>query len=71
MKVKHLSIKFHPSDVSKGSSCLAEKRMLEKINTGSFKTPFMKFGDTIEIEMKDKEGKSIFGKISQKVVKQE
>jgi fumarylacetoacetate (FAA) hydrolase len=58
----------NPSDVSKGSSCLAEKRMLEKINTGSFKTPFMKFGDTIEIDMKDKDGKSIFGKISQKVV---
>jgi hypothetical protein len=28
----------------------------------------MKFGDTIEIDMKDKDGKSIFGKISQKVV---
>ena len=57
-------------DVSKGSSCLAEKRMLEKINTGNFITPFMKFGDTIDIEMNDKDGKSIFGKISQKVVQQ-
>lgn len=55
-------------DRSRGSSCLAEKRMLEKIETGNFITPFMRFGDTVEIEMKDKKGNSIFGKISQKVV---
>jgi fumarylacetoacetate (FAA) hydrolase len=51
-----------------GISCLAEIRMIEKIETGNFKTPFMKFGDTIHIEMKDKTGKSIFGAIDQKVV---
>lgn len=55
-------------DTNRGSSCLAEKRMLEKIETGKISTPFMKFGDTIEIEMFGKDGKSIFGKISQKVV---
>ena len=55
-------------DVSRGSSCLAEKRMLEKINTGEFTTPFMKAGDTVQIEMFDKDGKTIFGQISQKVV---
>ncbi len=55
-------------DVSRGSSCLAEKRMLEKINTGEFTTPFMTFGDTVEIEMLDAAGHSIFGRISQKVV---
>lgn len=54
-------------DESVGSSCLAEKRMLEKIKTGSFVTPFMKAGETIEIEMM-KDGKSLFGRISQKVV---
>ena len=58
-------------DRSRGSSCLAEKRMLEKIDSGEFVTPFMKFGDTIRIEMKDEEGRSIFGTISQKVVKWE
>jgi len=58
-------------DRSKGSSCLAEKRMLEKIDTGNFVTPFMKFGDTVEIEMKDEKGSSLFGKISQKVAKAE
>jgi len=56
-------------DTSRGSSCLAEKRMLEKIETGEFITPFMKPGDTIRIEMKDGSGNDIFGAIDQKVVK--
>lgn len=55
-------------DVSRGSSCLAEKRMLEKINTGEFSTPFMKAGDTVTIEMFNNEGQSVFGQISQRVV---
>lgn len=54
-------------DKKKGSSCLAEKRMLEKIETGKFVTPFMKFGDTVQIEMFDTQGKSIFGQIDQVV----
>jgi len=52
----------------KGSSCLAEVRALEILKDGSPSTPFMKFGDRIEIEIKDKDGSSIFGKIDQKVV---
>lgn len=55
-------------DLSRGSSCLVEKRMLEKINEGVFKTPFMKVGDTIQMEMLDGEGHNIFGTIAQKVV---
>ena len=54
-------------DTSKGSSCLVEKRTLEKIHTGSAQQPFMKEGDRIEIKMLDKEGQNIFGTISQKV----
>ncbi len=50
-----------------GSSCLAEVRCLETIKEGKPSTPFMKFGDRIEIEMKDNEGKSIFGRINQVV----
>lgn len=50
-----------------GSSCLAEKRMIEQIETGSIKTPFMKSGDTVEIQMLNDQGQSIFGKIHQKV----
>jgi len=55
-------------DTSRGSSCLAEKRMLEKINQGEFITPFMKPGDQIRIEMQDGGGHSIFGVIHQHVV---
>ncbi len=58
-------------DLSRGSSCLAEKRMLEKIHDGVIKTPFMKVGDTIKIEMFDNENQNIFGTIEQKVSKYE
>ncbi|MCY4524368.1 MAG: fumarylacetoacetate hydrolase family protein [Halobacteriovoraceae bacterium] len=51
-----------------GSSCLAEKRMLEKIEEGKIKTPFMKAGDVVKMEMKNKKGESVFGTIEQKVV---
>ena len=50
-----------------GSSCLAEVRCLETIAHGKPGTPFMAFGDRIEIEMKDESGNSIFGKINQQV----
>lgn len=56
-------------DASQGSSCLAEKRMIEQINSGEIKTPFMKENDTIEIEMKHPNGDSIFGRIFQRVKK--
>ena len=58
-------------DRARGSSCLAEQRMLEKIDSGEFVTPFMKWGDTIEIEMFNADGESIFGRISQKVSQSE
>jgi fumarylacetoacetate (FAA) hydrolase len=54
-----------------GSACLAEKRTLETIEGGKPVTPFMKFGDTIRIEMLDRDGKSIFGAIDQTVKKYE
>jgi fumarylacetoacetate (FAA) hydrolase len=54
-------------DHSKGSSCLAEVRMIETIETGAPKTPFMKAGDTIEIKMLDEKGQNVFGTINQKV----
>jgi fumarylacetoacetate (FAA) hydrolase len=55
-------------DKSVGSSCIVEKRMLEKLEKGDSTTPFMKYGDTVRIEMLDKDGQSIFGAIEQKVV---
>ncbi len=57
------------TDRQSGSSCLAEKRMLEIIQDGKASTPFMSFGDTVRIEMFTPEGQSIFGAINQKVVK--
>ncbi|MER8727495.1 fumarylacetoacetate hydrolase family protein [Mesorhizobium sp. M0195] len=54
-----------------GYSCVAELRMIETIETGEPKTPFLRFGDTVRIEMKDRGGHSIFGAIEQKVEKYE
>jgi len=50
-----------------GYSCIAEIRMIETIEHGEAKTPFMSVGDTVRIEMLDAEGHSIFGAIEQKV----
>lgn len=55
-------------DRSKGSSCIAEKRMLEVLTHGKTITPFMQNGDRVRIEMFDHAGHSIFGAINQKVV---
>lgn len=55
-------------DRARGISCLAEQRMVEIIESGEAKTPFMKPGDVVEIEMFDESGRSLFGRIHQKVV---
>jgi fumarylacetoacetate (FAA) hydrolase len=52
-----------------GSSCIAERRGIEKIDEGDPKTPFMKYGDTIRMECVGTDGQSIFGAIDQKVAK--
>jgi fumarylacetoacetate (FAA) hydrolase len=54
-----------------GYSCIAEIRTIETIEHGAPKTPFMRFGDTVRIEMKDGRGHSIFGAIEQTVTKYE
>lgn len=54
-------------DTGVGASCLAEKRMLEIIDSGSAKTPFMRFGDRVRIEMLDANGQDIFGAIEQRI----
>jgi fumarylacetoacetate (FAA) hydrolase len=51
-----------------GYSCLAEVRMVEKIQTGEMKTPFLKHGDVVRIDVRDEAGHSIFGAIEQRVV---
>jgi fumarylacetoacetate (FAA) hydrolase len=54
-------------DWSHGYSCIAEKRAIETLEEGAPKTGFMKYGDTIRIEMKGRDGASVFGAIEQKV----
>lgn len=55
------------ADGGVGYSCLAEVRMVETIQHGAAKTPFMRFGDRVRIEMFDSNGASIFGAIDQQV----
>jgi fumarylacetoacetate (FAA) hydrolase len=52
----------------KGYSCIAEKRAIETILDGKPSTEFMKYGDTIRIEMKGLNGESLFGAIEQEIV---
>jgi fumarylacetoacetate (FAA) hydrolase len=54
-------------DWANGYSCIAERRAIETIESGKASTEFMKFGDTIRIEMKGLDGQSVFGAIDQKV----
>ncbi|PWC46712.1 fumarylacetoacetate hydrolase family protein [Azospirillum sp. TSA6c] len=54
-----------------GYSCLAELRMIETIEHGAPKTPFMRFGDRVRIELFDAAGASVFGAIDQQVVRYE
>jgi fumarylacetoacetate (FAA) hydrolase len=55
-------------DWARGYSCIAEKRAIETIESGAPKTANMQVGDTIRIEMKGRDGQSVFGAIEQKVV---
>jgi len=52
-----------------GYCCLAEVRMYETIETGKPQTSYLQFGDTVRIEMFDRNGASIFGAIEQHVEK--
>jgi len=56
------------ADRARGISCLAERRMIETLESGAPVTPFMRVGDRVHIEMRDGGGRSLFGAIDQKVV---
>ncbi|HUH29936.1 MAG TPA: fumarylacetoacetate hydrolase family protein [Rhodanobacter sp.] len=56
-------------DTSKGASCLAEQRTVEKLRDGQPSTPFLKFGDHLRIDITDAAGASIFGAIEQQIVR--
>ena len=61
---------LHGSSIANGGvgyCCLAELRMYETIEQGAPATPFLRFGDTVRIEMLDAAGASVFGAIDQEV----
>jgi fumarylacetoacetate (FAA) hydrolase len=58
-------------DRAVGSSCIAERRTIETIEEGKPRTPYLRFGDRVRIEMLDAAGKSIFGAIDQRVCRYE
>jgi len=65
---------LHGSSIANGGvgyCCLAELRMYETIETGAPATPFLRFGDTVRIEMLDAQGASMFGAIDQRVARYE
>jgi fumarylacetoacetate (FAA) hydrolase len=51
-----------------GSGCIAEKRAIETLDSGKPTTPYMKFGDTVQIEIHLEDGTSVFGAIDQRMV---
>ncbi len=50
-------------DATAGYACLMEARLVEQVEKGASKTPFLAFGDRVRIEMLDDKGASIFGAI--------
>jgi fumarylacetoacetate (FAA) hydrolase len=56
-------------DTTRGYSSIADKRAAEVRADGEAKTPYLRFGDTLRIEMKGSDGHSIFGSIEQRVVR--
>lgn len=55
------------ADWSRGYNCIAEKRAVETLDNGKASTRFMKFGDSLRLEVKGKNGQSVFGAIDQKI----
>jgi fumarylacetoacetate (FAA) hydrolase len=55
------------SEGGRGYSCIAEVRMIETLRNGMPSTPFLRFGDSVRIEVLDDKGSSIFGAIEQTV----
>ncbi len=54
-------------DHALGSSCIAERRMLETLEHGEPRTEFLRFGDRVRVDMLNEDGESIFGAIDQTV----
>jgi fumarylacetoacetate (FAA) hydrolase len=50
-------------DKSTGYACLMEARLVEQVELGASRTPFLRFGDRVSLEMRDAKGQSVFGAI--------
>jgi fumarylacetoacetate (FAA) hydrolase len=57
------------TDPARGVSCLVERRMREVVADGATRTPYLGYGDRIRIEMYGADGVSVFGAITQEVVR--
>jgi fumarylacetoacetate (FAA) hydrolase len=55
------------TDPTRGCSCIVERRVLEQLESGAVKTPYLQPGDQIRIEVLDSAGHSLFGAIEQQV----
>ena len=71
--ISNMSSNGGPEDTidqgGRGYSCIVEKRTVETIKLGRPISPYMLFGDTIRIQILNKNKESIFGKIEQKLIK--
>lgn len=56
------------TDWPKGYNHIADKRAMETAQNGAPSTEFMQLGDTVRIEMKGRDGHSLFGAIEQELV---
>ena len=52
-----------------GAATLLEQRTVEALERGKPETPYLRFGDRVRLEMRDAEGRSIFGAIDQRMVR--
>lgn len=54
-------------DETTGFGCIAEARVHEQYQHGAATTPFLRFGDSVRIDMLDGAGRSIFGAVEQHI----
>lgn len=57
------------TDRAAGSACISERRVIEMLDSGAPQTGFLRFGDTVRMEVFDAEGQSVFGSIDQRIIK--
>ena len=57
------------ADRAAGSSCISEIRVIELLDEGAARTPFLTWGDRVRMEARLPEGPAPFGVIDQRVVK--